>query len=221
MTPQREAICTYLAQTDRHPTPYQVYEDLSVTHPEISRATVYNTLNTLQQLGAIVELSFGADHTHYDTNPEPHINLICLRCHRSCDYHGPTAVGRVDRTYLYRNRFSSRCRPDRPGRFLRRMPGAAARRDPGALATRGVIDFFSFFMFNSYLKAGKHDHPNRQSRPHPPHARQRTSLAHAGVLARELRIHPGGITLVALLTGWIGGEVTHTLPAMGGHDSAR
>ena len=88
MTPQREAICTYLAQTDRHPTPYQVYEDLSVTHPELSRATVYNTLNTLQQLGAIVELSFGADHTHYDTNPEPHINLICLRCHQIMDYHG-------------------------------------------------------------------------------------------------------------------------------------
>lgn len=88
LTPQREAICAYLAQTARHPTPYQVYEDLSTTHPEISRATVYNTLNTLQQLGAIVELSLGADHTHYDTNPEPHVNLICLRCHTISDYQG-------------------------------------------------------------------------------------------------------------------------------------
>ena len=89
LTPQRRAICAWLAETERHPTAYELYEDLALTHPEISRATVYNTLNTLQELGAIVELSFGSDHTHYDTNPEPHVNLICLRCHSITDYHAP------------------------------------------------------------------------------------------------------------------------------------
>ena len=88
LTDQRETICAWLAKTDLHPTPYQVYEQISLTHPEISRATVYNTLNTLQQLGAIVELSFGADHTHYDTDPTPHFNLICLRCHAINDFDG-------------------------------------------------------------------------------------------------------------------------------------
>ena len=89
ITPQRRAICTYLAGADHHPTPYQVFGDIATAHPEISRATVYNTLKTLQQLGAIVELSFGADHAHYDTNPEPHANLICLRCHTIVDFPGP------------------------------------------------------------------------------------------------------------------------------------
>lgn len=92
LTGQRQAICAWLASTDTHPTPYQVYEEISRTHPEISRATVYNTLNTLQQLGAIVELSFGADHTHYDTNPQPHVNLICLRCHRITDMEASDAL---------------------------------------------------------------------------------------------------------------------------------
>lgn len=92
ITPQRLAICEYLAATDRHPSPYQVYADIAGVHPEISRATVYNTLNKLQQIGAIVELSFGADHTHYDTNPEPHINLICLRCHKIIDFGGEVAM---------------------------------------------------------------------------------------------------------------------------------
>jgi len=92
VTPQRRVICAYLAATDRHPSAYQVYEGLAGTHPEISRATVYNTLNTLQELGAIVELSFGADHTHYETNPEPHVNLICLRCHKIVDYHGDPGI---------------------------------------------------------------------------------------------------------------------------------
>lgn len=93
LTAPRETICAWLAATPLHPTPYQVYEELSATHPEISRATVYNTLNTLQQLGAIVELSFGADHTHYDTDPAPHINLICLRCHSIADFDGDLPLG--------------------------------------------------------------------------------------------------------------------------------
>ena len=93
ITPQRRVICAYLAESDRHPSAYQVYEGLAETHPEISRATVYNTLNTLQELGAIVELSFGADHTHYETNPAPHVNLICLRCHKIVDYYGDPGIG--------------------------------------------------------------------------------------------------------------------------------
>ena len=105
LTPQRQAICEYLAHTDRHPSPYQVYADIAGAHPEISRATVYNTLNTLQQLGAIVELSFGADHTHYDTNPAPHINLICLRCHKIMDFAGELALEAVSRRILQETGF--------------------------------------------------------------------------------------------------------------------
>lgn len=92
LTPQRIAICEFLAHTERHPSAYQVYEELAATHPGISRATVYNTLNTLRELGAIVELSFGSDHTHYETNTQPHVNLICLRCHQIVDYFGDPGV---------------------------------------------------------------------------------------------------------------------------------
>lgn len=91
ITEQRQVICNYLAHTDQHPTPYQVYTEISSRHPEISRATVYNTLNTLQQLGAIIEINFGANHTHYETDPAPHVNLICLRCHAVVDQPSETA----------------------------------------------------------------------------------------------------------------------------------
>jgi Fur family peroxide stress response transcriptional regulator len=89
ITEQRRTICEYLAATESHPTPYQVFEELSSLYPEMSRATVYNTLNVLKDLGAIVEIGFGADHTRYDTDTEPHINLVCLRCHEISDYAGP------------------------------------------------------------------------------------------------------------------------------------
>ena len=91
ITEQRQVICEYLAQTDQHPTPYQVYTDIHGRRPEISRATIYNTLNALQQLGAIIEINFGANHTHYETDPSPHVNLICLRCHQVVDYHSEAA----------------------------------------------------------------------------------------------------------------------------------
>lgn len=97
LTEQRLQICEALATTDSHPTPYQVYEDVAARHPEIARATVYNTLNTLQQLGAIVELSFGSDHTHYDTDPTPHVNLICLRCHRIADFPGAAELASLQK----------------------------------------------------------------------------------------------------------------------------
>ncbi|MBX3012852.1 MAG: transcriptional repressor [Caldilineaceae bacterium] len=92
ITEQRQVICDYLANTKQHPTPSQVYADIHTLRPEISRATVYNTLNALQQLGAIVELNFGTEHTHYETDPSPHINLICLQCHQVVDYHSDAAA---------------------------------------------------------------------------------------------------------------------------------
>jgi len=88
ITDQRRAVCDFLARTPTHPTPSDVYVAVSAESPEISRATVYNTLNALRDLGAIVEVSVGDDHTHYDTNPEPHVNLVCLRCGQVVDYEG-------------------------------------------------------------------------------------------------------------------------------------
>ncbi len=88
ITGQRRAICEYLAQTREHPTPYQVYEGVAQEHPEISLATVYNTLNALRDVGAIVPIDAGNEQTRYETDPAPHINLVCLRCHRVFDYEG-------------------------------------------------------------------------------------------------------------------------------------
>lgn len=86
ITAQRRLVCEYLATTDKHPTPSIVYADLAIQHPEISRATVYNTLSVLHALGAIVQIDLGDEHTHYETNLTPHVNLICRRCRRVSDF---------------------------------------------------------------------------------------------------------------------------------------
>ena len=86
ITPQRRLICEYLTTTAEHPTPSVVYSALATQHPEISRATVYNTLSVLHELGVIVQIDLGDDHTHYETNLAPHVNLICRCCRRVIDF---------------------------------------------------------------------------------------------------------------------------------------
>lgn len=85
ITAQRRAICEYLAVTGQHPTPETVFANLIDQQPSLSRATVYNTLNTLARLGLITPIDVGSQARHYETNQAPHINLICQRCHRVID----------------------------------------------------------------------------------------------------------------------------------------
>lgn len=85
MTPQRMAICEVLAASREHPSSYQVYEQVRKRFPTVSRATVYNTLNALRDLGEVVEIGLGRSEKHYEPNLTPHANLICLRCGRIDD----------------------------------------------------------------------------------------------------------------------------------------
>jgi Fur family peroxide stress response transcriptional regulator len=85
-TPQRLAVYHYLAGVTSHPTAQQIYEVLSPSHPSLSLATVYNTLETLVSLGIVNALgTAGDDAVHYDGDVSPHVNLACVRCHRVID----------------------------------------------------------------------------------------------------------------------------------------
>ncbi|MFU8772018.1 MAG: Fur family transcriptional regulator, partial [Anaerolineales bacterium] len=88
LTPQRLAICKLLAQSKDHPTAQVIYEILKPEFPSLSLATVYNTLESLVQLGVVNALgSAGDDAVHYDADTEPHVNLACISCHRVIDLH--------------------------------------------------------------------------------------------------------------------------------------
>lgn len=80
ITPQRVEICRTLAESKEHPSPQAIYRQVSEKYPGISQATVYNTLTVLRDLGEVVEVGLGQDRTHYEPDPSPHVNLICLRC---------------------------------------------------------------------------------------------------------------------------------------------
>ena len=80
ITPQRSEICRALAESKEHPAPSAIYRRVSARFPAMSQATVYNTLTVLRDIGEIVEVGLGQDRTHYEPDPTPHANLICLHC---------------------------------------------------------------------------------------------------------------------------------------------
>jgi Fur family peroxide stress response transcriptional regulator len=80
ITPQRAEICRALAENKEHPTAAAIFAQVKATFPGVSQATVYNTLTVLRDLGEVVEVGLGQDRTHYEPDPTPHANLICLRC---------------------------------------------------------------------------------------------------------------------------------------------
>jgi Fe2+ or Zn2+ uptake regulation protein len=76
VTPQRMVIAEFLLHTDTHPTADEVFKVVEDRLPAISRATVYNTLNTLVEAGVLHAVSTEPGITRYDANQEPHHHFV-------------------------------------------------------------------------------------------------------------------------------------------------
>jgi len=87
-TPQRLAILEYLQGNKTHPSAADVYKAVSEKFPTMSVATVYNTMETLKNMGMVRELSIDPDKKRFDPETEVHHHLICIRCKRITDIHG-------------------------------------------------------------------------------------------------------------------------------------
>ncbi len=96
-TAQRVAICRSLAAHPGHPTVAEVFASVRKEFPMISQATVYNTFETLHELGAIVQLDIANhDHIHYDLDVRPHVNVVCRHCENIADLHIDSVVALID-----------------------------------------------------------------------------------------------------------------------------
>lgn len=85
LTPQRLAVLSYLEGNTDHPSADDIYKAVSVQHPTMSFATVYNTLDTLREKGYVMELSIDPGKKRFDPNTELHHHLICTSCKRVRD----------------------------------------------------------------------------------------------------------------------------------------
>ncbi len=86
LTPQRLAILELLADNLTHPTAAAIYQQLQSRFPTMSQTTVYNTLDSLVKLGLIHEIGrVGDDAAHYDSDTDPHVNVVCQNCGKIID----------------------------------------------------------------------------------------------------------------------------------------
>ncbi|WP_405615698.1 transcriptional repressor [Streptomyces sp. NBC_01511] len=88
MTSQRRVVAQVLDGDHVHLTADEVHALATRRLPEISRATVYNTLGELVSLGEVMELSTEGRAKRYDPNAHhPHQHLVCSSCGTIRDVH--------------------------------------------------------------------------------------------------------------------------------------
>ncbi|MFW6030848.1 MAG: Fur family transcriptional regulator [Halanaerobiales bacterium] len=85
MTKQRKKILEVLKNTNCHPTADWIYEQVREEIPNISLGTVYRNLNVLKEMGKIMELNYGSDHSRFDGVPENHYHFRCIECGKVVD----------------------------------------------------------------------------------------------------------------------------------------
>lgn len=81
LTPQRRAIIQVLLDGNGlHPTAEQIFTRVQSLMPDISPATVYNTLRELVEVDVLLDLNLGLGERRYDLNTTDHAHLVCLEC---------------------------------------------------------------------------------------------------------------------------------------------
>jgi Fe2+ or Zn2+ uptake regulation protein len=86
LTAQRRVIAEVMTGEHVHLSADEVFERSREILPEVSRATVYNTLNELVGMGELLEMSHADGRKRYDPNVgERHHHLVCVDCGRMLD----------------------------------------------------------------------------------------------------------------------------------------
>ena len=76
MTGPRRTILKILDSAEDHPSVEDVYERAKAIDPSISMATVYRTLNMLDELELVVRHEFKENFARYELNTDHHHHLI-------------------------------------------------------------------------------------------------------------------------------------------------
>ena len=82
---QRETILRVLRSTRSHPNATWVYENVKKEIPDISLATVYLNLRTLEQAGEIMKINGDFAEDRYDGFAHNHAHFVCKECKKIVD----------------------------------------------------------------------------------------------------------------------------------------
>ena len=88
-TKQRETLLKILYNNEEHCTPDEIYETLKEIDPNqnIGIATIYRTLNLLEEAGMVTSISFGTAGKKFELANKPHHDhMICKTCNKIIEF---------------------------------------------------------------------------------------------------------------------------------------
>ncbi len=90
---QRVTILKVLRSTTAHPTAEALLHMVNeASEVEISRATLYNTLQLFSDKGIICHVDMDSAETHFEPNTHFHPHFVCTRCKKIFDVTGELPV---------------------------------------------------------------------------------------------------------------------------------
>jgi len=89
VTAPRLLVHRHVRRSPGHLTAERVHGELAPGMPSLSPATIYATLELLDELGIVRRLSTPGGTTVYDPRTEAHHHAICRRCGRIEDIEAP------------------------------------------------------------------------------------------------------------------------------------
>ncbi|MGH2968334.1 MAG: Fur family transcriptional regulator [Solirubrobacteraceae bacterium] len=97
VTLPRLLVHRHVRRRATHLTPEQVHSELAPGLPSLSPATIYATLDLLDELGFLRRVSTPRGTTVYDPRTEPHHHVFCRRCGRMADLEGTVDAAAAER----------------------------------------------------------------------------------------------------------------------------
>jgi Fur family transcriptional regulator, peroxide stress response regulator len=86
-THQRLTILDAMDHCSVHPSPENIYEMVRPSHPTISFATVYNTLDSFAQAGLVNKVASISGNLRYDSNMSAHGHIYVHNTDEIIDYY--------------------------------------------------------------------------------------------------------------------------------------
>lgn len=76
MTGPRKTILKVLVEAEDHPSVDEIYARVKAVDPSVSMATVYRTVNTLDELNLVTKHEFKEGFARFETNTDHHHHMI-------------------------------------------------------------------------------------------------------------------------------------------------
>ena len=107
-TKQRAAILDLLRGGHCHLTADQIYDEVKIAIPSISKGTVYRNVRVLEELGLVSELNLNDTVSRFEAKRNNHYHFRCERCGQVFDVDEPVNK-ELDRRIAEKTGFKISC----------------------------------------------------------------------------------------------------------------